>query len=318
MVNENIKRLLDRAWVAYDHGTPFMTDAVFDALSIKYKYNDFGSEPLGEKATHPYQMMSLKKVFDDEPAPYELENPIKSPKLDGTAISLVYDEGFLAMALRRGRSGDTEGQVVTDKMALLVPNQVERKDKHQINGEVVCHHSINNARNYASGAFGLKDIEEFKTRLTNIHFVAYGVRPTFAETYEVDMALLHRDGIDSVLALNIEDNFRTDGTVYRENNNQRFEEVGRTSKHPRGAYARKKSGDVAIEQTELLDVVWQVGRTGQTTPVAIFREITIDDAKITRATLHNAGFIEEMDLSIGDIILVTRSGGIIPKVLGKI
>ena len=317
MTNENIKRLLDRAWVEYDHGTPFMTDADFDALSIKYKYNDYGSEPLGEKATHPYQMMSLKKVFDDEPPPYAIVDEIESPKLDGTAISLVYEEGFLTMALRRGRSGDTEGQVVTEKMALLVPNQIFFTDKHQINGEVVCDKSINNARNYASGAFGLKDIDEFKTRLPNLHFVAYGVLPFLSGQYMSDMALLHSEGIDTVLALNIAENFRTDGQVFRENNNSLYEAAGYTSKHPRGAYARKLSSDVAILETRLTDVIWQVGRTGKVSPVAIFEEITIDDAKITRATLHNPGFIEEMDLSIGNIILVTRSGGIIPKVLGK-
>jgi DNA ligase (NAD+) len=318
-MSENIKRLLDRAWEAYDRGNPFMTDADFDALSIKYNYNDYGSEPLGEKATHPYQMMSLKKVFDDEEAPYEIQNPIESPKLDGTAISLVYEEGYLVMALRRGRSGDTEGQVVTDKVSYLVPNQVERTAKHQINGEVVCDKSINNARNYASGAFGIKDINEFiSDKLPHLKFVAYAVIPYDSFTYEADMALLHAEGLSTVLERDIDVNYRTDGQVFRENDNNLFEAAGYTSKHPRGAYARKKTSDVAIEQTKLTGVTWQVGRTGQITPVAHFEEIIIDDARITKATLHNAGFIEEMDLDIDDTILVTRSGGIIPKVLGKV
>ena len=319
MAEESIKRLLDRAWAAYDHGIPFMSDAVFDTLSIKYKYNDFGTEPLGEKATHPFQMNSLKKVYDDEPAPYDLVDEVESPKLDGTAISLVYDEGFLSMALRRGRSGDTEGQVVTDKMSLLVPNEVSRKDKHQIDGEVVCDKSINNARNYASGAFGLKDIEEFKNeRVPHLKFVAYGVRPVFADTYRADMALLYAEAVDTVLGKNIDANYRTDGQVFREDNNKLFEEAGYTSKHPRGAYARKKTSDVAIEQTTLTSVTWQVGRTGQITPVAHFDEVVIDDARIVKATLHNAGFIEELDLDVGDTIIITRAGGIIPRVLGKV
>lgn len=317
-MSENIKRLLDRAWAEYDKGTPFMTDGDFNTLSIKYNYNDYGSESFGEKATHLFQMMSLKKVYDDEPDPYQIVNPIKSPKLDGTAISLIYEEGYLIMALRRGRSGDTEGQIVTDKMALLVPNKVDRKDKHQVNGEVVCDKTINNARNYASGAFGLKDLDEFKTRVPHLQFVAYGVRPTDAETYEADMALLWSYGFFSVLTLNIAENFRTDGKVYRENNNALFESAGYTSKHPRGAFARKQSDEVAIKHTILRDVVWQVGRTGKVSPVAIFDEVIIDDARITKATLHNAGFIEEMGLSIGDTIIITRSGGIIPKVLGKV
>lgn len=318
-MSENIKRLLDRAWDAYDKGIPFMSDSDFDALSIKYNYSDFGSATTNKKATHPHKMNSLKKVYDDEEAPYALKNPIKSPKLDGTAISLIYDEGFLVMALRRGRSGDTEGEIVTDKVSLLVPNRIDLIGLHQIDGEVVCDKSINNARNYASGAFGLKDLEEFKTtRVPHLKFVAYGIRPTIHDTYEVDMAFVYAEGISTVLELNISDKYRTDGQVFRENNNYLFKVAGYTSKHPRGAYARKKTSDVAIETTELLDVKWQVGRTGQVTPVAHFTEVIIDDAKITKATLHNPGFIEELDLNIGDMILVTRSGGIIPKVLGKV
>ena len=294
-----------------------MSDDEFDRLAIKYNYISFGSKASGKKAKHLYAMHSLKKVFDEEAAPYPLTNPIESPKLDGTAISNLYVEGYHTQSLRRGRDG-IEGEDVTDKMSLLIPNRVERTDTHQINGEVVCDKSINNARNYASGAFGLKDIDEFITRVPYLKFVAYGVIPAQTDTYESDMASLHAEGFATVLEKNIANNFRTDGTVFRENNNDIFDNAGYTSKHPRGAYARKQSSDVAIEETILREVIWQVGRTGKVSPVAIFDEIIIDDAKITRATLHNPGFIEEMQLSIGDTILVTRSGGIIPKVLGKL
>jgi DNA ligase (NAD+) len=318
MANENIKRLLDRAWAAYDDGCPFMSDEDFDTLSIKYNYNSFGSEPIGKKANHLYPMYSLKKVFDNETAPYNLQKAIKSPKLDGTAISLMYSDGYLVMALRRGRDG-IEGEDVTDKMMLLVPYRIYNYDTFQIDGEVVCDKSINNARNFASGAFSIKDIEEFKKdKLPHLKFIAYGVRPTYAETYEADMSLLHAEGFTTVLGKNIADNFKTDGEVYRENSNKLFNSAGYTSKHPRGAYARKQSSDVAIMETILRECIWQVGRTGQITPVGIFDNICIDDANITRATLHNVGFIEEHKLDIGDTILVTRSGGIIPKVLGKV
>ena len=315
-MSENIKRLLDRAWAEYDKGTPFLTDEEFDILSIKYNYNDFGSTPINKKGKHKYPMFSLKKVFDNEKPPYDLKNPIESPKLDGTAISLLYEDGYLVQALRRGRDG-IEGEDVTDKMMHLAPRRTYNYGIFQVDGEVVCDKSINNARNYASGSFTLKDIEEFKERKQHLKFIAYGVRPTYAETYEADMATLHSDGFTTVLGRSVEENFRTDGKVYRENNNKLFEHAGYTSKHPRGAYARKQSSDVAIETTTLRECIWQVGRTGQVTPVALFDEVTIDDANITRASLHNPGFIEEMDLDIGDSILVTRSGGIIPKVLGK-
>ena len=83
-----------------------MTDEEFDILSIKYGYNDFGSvDESSAKSNHLYPMYSLKKVFDNETAPYNLKKAIRSPKLDGTAISLLYMDGFLVKALRRGRDG---------------------------------------------------------------------------------------------------------------------------------------------------------------------------------------------------------------------
>ena len=132
------------------------------------------------------------------------------------------------------------------------------------------------------------------------------------------MGLLQKEGFNTVLNIPEEHKYPTDGVVYRLDSNEEFSKLGHTSKHPRGAYARKLSSDVEIKETKLLEVVWQVGSSGKVTPVANFEEVVIDDAKITRATLHNPGFIEDMDLSIGDTLLVTRSGGVIPKVLGKL
>ena len=88
-MSERIKNLLDKAWVAYDEGNPTMPDSVFDALALKYGYTDFGSSTTNQKATHPFKMNSLRKVFDDEADPYDIVNKVESPKLDGTAISLI-------------------------------------------------------------------------------------------------------------------------------------------------------------------------------------------------------------------------------------
>jgi len=187
----------------------------------------------------------------------------------------------------------------------------------QITGEVVCDKNIENARNYAAGSLRLKNPNEFKERVKQLNFIAYGLQPYCRDTFTKDMQLLEDNRFFTVFANDLEDQYRTDGEVYRLDNNDLFSSLGYTAKHPRGAYARKQKSDVAIEETVLLEVIWQVGRTGQVTPVAIFEEIVIDDAKITRATLHNVGFIEEMGLELGDTILVTRAGGIIPKVLGR-
>ena len=319
---ESIINLLDRAWAAYVTGNPFMTDAEFDTLAKRVDYHELIGDTysIEKKGKHLHQMYSLQKVYDEEPMPSSMQGRdqiVETDKLDGAAISLHYVDGVLVQALTRGDG--IEGEDITDKAYHLVPTTSYVKTEHQVDGEVVCDKDIENARNYASGALHLKDIEEFKSeRLPHLTFMAYGLKPSMNETYYEDMGILVSCGITTVLSPGFEDKFRTDGLVYRLNDNEHYKELGYTSKHPRGAFARKKSSDVAIEETVLLECKWQVGRTGKVTPVAIFESIVIDDANITQATLHNPGFIEEMDLDIGDTILVTRAGGIIPRVLGKL
>ena len=90
----------------------------------------------------------------------------------------------------------------------------------------------------------------------------------------------------------------------------------RGSHHPRGAFAHKVRDQGVI--TTLLDVEWNVGKSGAVTPVAILETVVIDDANISRATLHNAGFIEALDLEIGCKVEVIRSGKIIPKIVRRV
>ena len=319
---KNVKKLLTRAWIAYAEGKPFMSDSVFDALASKYGYDEFTEGDLTKKVKHPHRMYSLQKVFDDEPSPLPIPSTeeVYTPKLDGSCIRLSYEDGILVEAATRGDG--IEGEDITSKAYLIetIPNFINIQATIQIDGEVVCSKEIENARNYVSGALNTKDLDEFKsTKAIHLVFVAYSVRLAITEAYHADMNMLEDEGFITVLDGDYcVGFFRTDGTVYRINSNSKYYDLGYTSKHPRGAYARKKKSDVAVEETVLLDVIWQVGRSGKITPVALFDEIVIDDAKINRATLNNVGFIEEMGLEIGDIILVTRSGGIIPKVLGKL
>jgi len=316
-VEDAIKKLLDRAWHAYDSGKPFMSDAAFDTLVAEYGYDDFGSEP-DIKAKHLYKMYSLQKVYDSEPEPSTMQGiSVCSPKLDGAAISLIYVDGTLVNGITRGRDG-VEGEDITQNIYHLVQTEIALKSIVQITGEVVCDKEIDNARNFAAGSVRLKDVEEFKERAKHLNFIAYGLQPYQCETYVEDMHLVEDMRFFTVFSNEIEDQYRMDGEVHRLNDNKLFKELGYTAKHPRGAYARKQSSDVAIVETTLLKVEWGVGRTGKVTPVAIFETINIDDANISRATLNNAGFIEEMELEIGDTILVTRAGGIIPKVIGRV
>ncbi|HIQ56468.1 TPA: NAD-dependent DNA ligase LigA [Candidatus Gracilibacteria bacterium] len=110
--------------------------------------------------------------------------------------------------------------------------------------------------------------------------------------------------------------FDIDGAVIKVNNYKLREKIGVTGHHPRWAIAWKFP---AIQvQTILESIEWQVGRTGVLTPVAYLKDVMIDGVKINRATLHNADYIEEKKLNIGDTILLERSGDVIPKILKSI
>ena len=198
-----------------------------------------------------------------------------------------------------------------------VPKTIKVPGVVQIAGEVVTKLSskVENRRNFASGAIRLKNPDEFPK--DDLVFIAYSITPTIGEHYVNDMHMLEDNGFTSVLWAKPSE-YPSDGYVFRINLNHHFNKLGTTAKHYKGAYARKLRSDVEVLETTLREVIWQVGRTGKVTPVAIFDEIVIEDAKITKATLHNAGFIEDMELDIGDTILVTRAGGVIPKVVGVV
>jgi DNA ligase (NAD+) len=104
--------------------------------------------------------------------------------------------------------------------------------------------------------------------------------------------------------------------VFRVDSHKEFENLGSTSHHPRGAYALKTREKGVT--TTLLDVVWQTGKSGKVTPVAILEPIEIDDAKISRATLNNMAYIESLNLEIGCKVSVIRAGKIIPCIIGRV
>jgi len=314
----SIKQYLDLASQAYYAGKPIISDEQFDRLAETAKYSAVGAQVVGTKCKHYYPMYSLQKHYEDEGKP----NPLAgvgdismSVKLDGAAISLLYVDGQLVQALTRGDG--VEGQLITDKLlssTSLVPHIILSKKVIQVTGEIVAPNHIANARNYAAGSLNLKDTAEFSTRA--ISFFAYSVYPSFHDTYDKDMVHLKLLGFNTVQETDLEKIYPTDGVVFRVNNNQKFEELGYTSKHPRGAYARKERAEHV--ETKLLDVEWQVGKSGKVTPVAILEPVLVGDAMVSRATLNNPGFIEALGLEIGDTVAIIRAGEIIPCVLHKV
>jgi DNA ligase (NAD+) len=108
--------------------------------------------------------------------------------------------------------------------------------------------------------------------------------------------------------------YEIDGTVVVVNNNRIFNEAGVAGKAPRGAMAYKFSPKEAT--TKVLDIVVQVGRTGVLTPVAVMEPVQVGGVTITHATLHNDDEVERLDLRIGDTVIISRAGDVIPQVTG--
>ena len=311
-----IEQFLDSASKAYYAGSPIISDEQFDRLADSVGYSAVGAKQHENKEKHLYQMYSLQKYYEDEGTqPLQgIRSIATSVKLDGAAISLLYVDGFLVRGLTRGDG--IEGQLITEKLLAtkIVPHEIPHKGVVQITGEFVAPMNIENARNYAAGSLNLKDVQEFKTRA--LSFFAYGVQPSLAETFNKDMDLLKSFGFGVINEPDLDKIFPCDGVVFRVNDNKQFYEMGYTSKHPRGAYAKKERA--AHVETKLLDVEWQVGKSGKVTPVAILEPVYIGDALVSRATLNNPGFIEMLDLRIGDTVAVIRSGEIIPCILHKV
>jgi DNA ligase (NAD+) len=313
---EKLNDFLDKASEAYYKGTPFISDKEFDSLADLVGYKKVGYS-VGAKQKHKYRMYSLKKHYVGEGEEPNFKDAVSSDKLDGAAVSLLYYDGMLVQATTRG-DGET-GEAILEHVRYIrgLPDKQFIGDGFiQVTGEVVAPLSTENARNVASGALHLKDPRDVRGK--DLRFIAYGVEPSRYATYRDDVEWLQQVGFDTVFDEEWSKHYPTDGLVIRTNNNEEFQSLGYTSRHPRGAYALKNADDVVTLPTKLLDVEWQLGRSGKVTPVAIFEPIEIEGARITKATLHNAGFIEEMDLNIGDTLLVTRRGGIIPQVTGKL
>jgi DNA ligase (NAD+) len=260
------------------------------------------------KVRHPFPLFSLKKVYDIK----EIDNEfnVVTPKLDGTNLTVIYQNGKFQMALTRGNGeyGDNVSHLV--KYCKAVPKSIpSHYNTLIVTGECVTDNKVENFRNYVSGALGLKDPEEFKSR--NISFIAHDSLGTKLD-YTIRMNLIENLGFQSVFNQKLCEQYPQDGTVYRIDKWKRCQELGYTSKHPRFAIALKERGTLTAT-TSLQDVIWVIGRTGMVNPIGVIDPVEIDGAIIGRATLHNIGFIEQHKLGLGDIIEIERSGGVIPK-----
>ena len=313
-----MEHFLDYLSNKYYEGNPVVSDSEFDRLSDAYGYNKVG-HTITDGVPHLIRMYSLQKVFSDEDLKDFISRRdfISTPKFDGAAISLLYVGGKLVLGLTRG-DGNL-GRDITEKVLTLVPNSVECDITVQVTGEVVAPCDIPNARNFAAGSLNLKDMDEFLSR--PLQFIAYDIQKeeapgTLKDTYLDALDFLEAQGFATALDWALADKYPIDGSVFRLTDNKAYSELGYTAHHPRGSVAKKELKDGVL--TTLLDVVWQVGKSGVVSPVAILDPDEIDGANISRATLHNIQYIRALNLEIGCKVEIIRSGEIIPRVVKRV
>lgn len=311
------QKFLDSLAAAYYEGEPLVSDAEWDHLAETYQYNAVGYRPT-DGVPHTFPMFSLQKCYDIAKAPFSpLHGVVVTPKLDGAAVSLLYVDGKLVLGLTRGDG--VLGRDITEKMRILAPETFSHPYAMiQVTGEVVAPKTIPNARNYASGALNLKDIKEFEQR--KLQFIAYDIQShtRIWANWEAKMLALHNEYFCVVNDVHTDWTtlFPTDGVVFRINNERDFEKAGYTSNHPKGAFALKEQQEGV--RTKLNDVVWQVGKSGAVSPVAILEPVKVGDAVVSRATLHNMEYINSLNLEIGCEVEIIRSGEIIPRVVRRV
>lgn len=303
-----MKKLIKTLNEQYDIGNPIIPDALYNKIEALIGYEHVGSGHNAE-VEHTYPLYSLQKFYGEDPMLFAAS--VDTPKLDGAAVALYYLGGKLISGLTRGNG--IKGQDITNKLATLVPNEIAHKGFTQVVGEVVAPSSIENSRNYAAGALNLKSVEEFRTR--DLTFIAYNATFDGMEfpQYTLSLEFIHNLGFNTVIHTDTS-KFPKDGRVIRVNCNKTYKEMGFTAKHPRGAYAMKENEPPV--PTKLLNVEWQLGRSGVVTPVAILEPVNIDGAMVSRATLHNWGIMQSLEgLEIGCTVGVIRAGSIIPEIV---
>jgi DNA ligase (NAD+) len=288
-----------------------------------------------EKATRPEQVVAFFDRFPGQPV-------VVMPKLDGLSLALVYEDGRLVRAVTRGDG--TTGEDVTVLVRALtdgIPGRIDARGRVEVRGEAVMLRStfavynaahpdrpLINPRGAAAGTLRAKDPATVAGR--RLRFFAFDLSSDGAETdleeglstlgfTVADMrhcadAAAAQAVITSIEAGRGDLDYDLDGAVLRLANRDAFAAAGTRSSSPRGALAYKFAAEE--KTTVLLDVVWDVGKTGKIAPVAHLEPVFVGGTTVTRATLANQEVIRARGIRIGDTVLVRRAGDVIPFVAG--
>ncbi len=309
-----------------------------------------------EKYKHKHKLYSLDKSTTEEQLRSFLEKARKAAggetacsveyKFDGLTVCLTYEDGRFVRAATRGNG--VEGEDVTAQVLTIrsFPLVIPYMGALEVHGEAIIRLSVleeynrraseplKNARNAVAGAIRNLDPKVTQERNPEIYFYDVNYRSEGEPLSQAEAhAFLIEQGFKVFpyfrLCGTVEETLKavqeieqdrktldvlTDGAVIKVNDAAVREEMGFTDKFPRWAMAYKFEAE---EVTTLLkDVIWQVGRTGKLTPLALLEPVELAGATVSRATLNNYGDIIRKDVMIGSRVLVRRSNEVIPEILG--
>ena len=311
---------------------------------------EVGYEALDElpKEAHESPMLSLDKTKDREALRDFIgdQKALLSWKLDGLTIVLTYHNGTLQKAVTRGNG--VVGEVITNNARVFqnIPLQIAHKKELVLRGEAIITYSdfekINaqiedadarykNPRNLCSGS--VRQLNNEITARRNVKFIAFSLVRAEGVDFEnsaknqfewlaeqgfdvVEYRLVTRDTLDEAMdyfAGQVEKNdFPSDGLVALYDDIAYGKSLGSTAKFPRNACAFKWKDET--RETVLKEIEWSPSRTGLINPVAIFEPVELEGTTVSRASVHNISILKELELGIGDHILVYKANMIIPQI----
>ena len=326
-----------------------------------------GAPPLEAFATgqHVVPMLSLENAFDaDEMTEFDRrvrerlgeDGPLAycaEPKMDGLAVSLLYEDGVFVRGLTRGDGTTGEDVTVNLRTVGSLPLALrggDRPARLEVRGEVFMprtgferlneQHRLQgvkpfaNPRNAAAGS--LRQLDSRITAGRPLRLYCYSVGAVEgAELADTQSGVLEqlrgwalpvqperrrvtgldeaRAYYDAVADRRAELDYEIDGVVFKVDDLARQQRLGFVARAPRWAVAWKFPAEEQI--TVLRDVEFQVGRTGAITPVAKLEPVTVGGARVSNATLHNMDEIRRKDVHVGDTVVIRRAGDVIPEVV---
>src|SRR5438874_484666 len=363
----------------YEEAAPTISDREYDRLykelvDLETQFPELvtphsptqrvGGKPLQAFAQiqHRVPMLSLDNTYSEEEVvnfykritrllPEEKIPVVIEPKVDGVAVSVMYENGKLKYAATRGDG--SVGDEITQNIKTIksVPHQLPgaAPKVFEVRGEAyldrVGFEKLNkereaaglplfaNPRNAAAGS--LKQLDPSIAAKRPLGMIFYGtgaIEGTEVDRHSKIFPLFKKlglpthehwslaDSVDQILkAIHDLDQIRrgfpyeTDGAVIKVNALAQRERLGFTAKSPRWAIAYKYAAERV--ETKLLDIKVQVGRTGILTPVAVLEPVLVSGSTVSRATLHNEDEIKRKDIRIGDTVMIEKAGEVIPAVI---